>query len=246
MKKKINFTGRVKIPANELSALVNHENGTISDFKINLDRLRQFSPEAAMFLEVGAAGSLNTARLSLGRVDGYVNGKTYQVDQGLEEREFLTLKIVETSGKILGVGGFRPSGTEGGDTESLLSFVARDLGSIPWMVQFEPSPILCINKNIPNARQLFHDQPQMRAVVLPVALRSIYEYIYFIGEEDPEEEGSWAKDWINMAGYYNGNEEVPVRGKASEEDVQMWIQDVISDFCDSHGLLETLVAEEEV
>jgi len=197
-----------------------------------------------IFIDSETSGSLSSSRIDLGCIQDFQGGQTFKIEGGLENWDTLTIKIVEDSGKILGRGRFRPIGKGGAETESLLSFRIKDLGSIPWKLEFYPTLSLYVNSRIPEGRNFFQTHPLIMAIILPEVVRSIYRHIYFFSEVDFTEDGTWVSDWMGLAAAYNGNEEIPERS-APEEEIKIWIEGLVEDFSSSHQFVEDILGVKE-
>lgn len=105
MIKRVNFTGRRRVPRDRVEIKVFEGQPRRFDATINLDGLR-FLPNAAVYLEATCAGSSVIRRFSFGEVGAIQPPTERELADVNGENVFFTLKVVDRAerfGRILGL-----------------------------------------------------------------------------------------------------------------------------------------------
>lgn len=132
----------------------------------------------------------------------------------------------------------RPIGAD--NVESLIQMEPADLGQRLWLLQFNDTdgPVLKFNQKVfPNAQGVDSYLP-FRALVLPEALRQVFEWI-LIDPKDLEDEttprGMWTA-WMTALG-------VPIPPPEEDEERAEWVDDAATRFADRFAFADMLAAE---
>lgn len=137
----------------------------------------------------------------------------------------------------------RPVGDDddGVGRDSLLSLKSKDLGQIPWMVEYPESeegiPKLIINNRIPEAMERLSSDPVFQALVFPAAIRDILARI-LVEDEDRGDDESWQTKWIDHGASLAG-ESCPDYGVATSRTV--WIQEAARGFCERFAIADRML-----
>lgn len=247
MKRRLNFTGKKKIPAKNIQIQIIRDNGVIKTFdaKINL-RTMDLPQDAAVFVE--AYYRLNRKRFNFGTVGTIIQPPDTGIsDLGKTENLSFRVKVVEKSGKygliLAEADTIRPKGETGPDSQiqSILpSEFGSDLGQQIWRLRYDSQePILEFNKNIPNIRSLAKSDTGFFFYVYPQVIRELLTYmllVEFVDPLDPAEE--WQKNWLDFARTVYP-ENYPDQWKRdipeSKGEILAWIENVVTDFSMSHA-----------
>jgi len=246
MKRRINFTGKKKIPSKNIQIRIIRDNGQIKTFdaKINLQGM-DLPQDAAVFVE--AYYRLNRDRFNFGNVGNIIQPQNTDIsDLGKTENLSFRVKVVDESGKygliLAETDKIRPKGEDGSDSQiqSILpSEFDRDLGQQIWRLRYDSQePILEFNKNIPNIRSLAKSDTTFFFYVYPQVIRELFTYmllVEFVDPLDPTDE--WHKNWLDFAKKVYP-EDYPDQFKQdipeSKEDILNWIDSVVNEFSMSH------------
>ena len=121
----------------------------------------------------------------------------------------------------------------------ILSVDFEDIGKQIWNVEFnDDQPVLMVNENIPNIRNIVKSDPRFFLYVYPAVIRKIFTHMIFIeGVPDKEDSESWHKDWFDFAKRYINDTETPEcldphKTQAfDKEEVISWIDKIVGEFC---------------
>lgn len=247
MRRRINYTGRRKIPKEEVSIILNKDDHTIRSFnvKINLDGFN-FPPDAKIYID--AYHRTEIKRYDFGTVENIVQPHDTGL-AGLAYPENLKFRIliVDESGQhgliLAHADGIKP--TSDLDMKSILPVDFIDIGQQIWRVDFtgdSGSPILVINKKIPNIETIVKSDPQFIMYVYPAVIREVLTHIVFAdGVESPSDPSiEWHSDWLNFSRRVLPGEGPPeilgpwednFDGDAAKE----WINKVVEEFSASRN-----------
>lgn len=238
MLRKLNFTERAKVPRAAIRIDLRRDaDGTlVFDPHLSLDGSAA-SAEARVFLEA-------YYRTSYMRFDcGTVGAPVIPAQRRLTEIDSdncvrFRLKIVEGHHKIVAVADDllvclrKP---EAGARTPLLPVNFTNLGDLVWRLDFDVSGVVLeLNNRIDGIETLAKGDPRFLALVYPAAVREILTRIVLIeGHELAEESEEWWGLWVRWASRYAPP---PLGGDA--EDLQSWIDDVVSGFAAQQNLVE--------
>ena len=241
MKRRINFTQRKKIPQKNINITLIRENEDIKSFNaiINLQGLA-LPFDAKVFIE--AYYRTDRKRFDFGTVSNIVEPQNTDLsDLGNLENLSFRIKVVDTTtkyGLILAEADKINPHKEDGEEEKIQSILATefncDLGHQIWRINFLSSPILELNKNIPNIRSLAKSDPAFFFYVYPQVIKEVLTYMFFIESFDPDESAEeWFINWFEFAkNIYQ--ESVPKKLNPSDPDSRLeileWIDKVVFEF----------------
>lgn len=127
---------------------------------------------------------------------------------------------------------------EGGARKSLLRVSTRDLGHLPWKLEFQIGdyPLLVINNEIDAGKSLARSNHFFQALVFPAVLETILRRIlmedeeYMPGNDEEEEEDAWKEAWLEFAGTLPGNSRLPPNEELDREQREFWIEESVAVF----------------
>ncbi|MEW5893571.1 MAG: hypothetical protein AB1697_10555 [Pseudomonadota bacterium] len=245
IQRRINHTGRIRIDKSRVEILLEGEPGSQRfTATVNFDGL-DLPPGAPVHIEA-------YQRYALQRFDcGTVATFSLPPDSRLTELDGdlpiqFRVKVVDTAGPdgrlLAAVRGIRASNEQpdAEGREKLLPVVSRDMGELPWRVNFQEDsvPELALNNRIPGCIERIRHDPSFQAMVFPAAVRSILSWIYWRDLANNGEE--WVTRWLVFAGVIAG-EEAPKGDDPTE--VESWIEDVVNAFSRKHNLCTRLVGQ---
>jgi hypothetical protein len=125
---------------------------------------------------------------------------------------------------------------EGGARKSLLRVSKRDLGHLPWKLEFPSGdyPLLVINNEIDAGISLPRSNPLFQALVFPVVLEVILRRILideeFMPGNEYDEDDAWKEAWLEFAGTLPGNSRLPVNEDIDKDQKEFWIEESVATF----------------
>jgi hypothetical protein len=242
MLRTFNYTGRQRIHQNEASFHVESSPGASPSFSAAINLVKKNYPEdASIYIDVWYKETRQ--RFFFGTVAHVTPPDSTSLDSvELTESIQFRVMVVDEKGKhalLLGEGTFRIAGEDPDeqDRKSLVSVLARDLGPLPWKVEFdeETRPMLCINRNIPNPIEKMRSDPVFQALVLPAAMREIFPRVIFSDDVDPDSEVY--RQWTAFALTFTDQSPDDLDGEAQQD----WIDDVVHEFCVNFDLVDRLI-----
>jgi hypothetical protein len=247
MKRRLNYTGRKKIERENVSINFIRKNGAIVAFtfnKLDLSNLKLPS-EAKVYVEVyyrtdlkrfdfGTAGSIS--------YPSYCDLKDMAYPENVK---FRILVVNPADGKLLAHAD-RISPEEPAERKTILPVEFSDLGNEIWRVEYEGdegSPILVINRRIPNIQNIAKQDSQFMMYVYPQVIREVLTHMVFVDRVDSATEPStdWHGEWLNFIRQLgvespetliNDDENF---SKEDKEDALRWINSAVKAFCDSYS-----------
>jgi hypothetical protein len=250
IKRRINFTGRKKIPHSAISvALLPLESSQPLRATASLDIGSLAFPETAavvfeayqrsqgMRFELGTVGNTNIpSEFSLD-----------EIDPG--DSVLFRLKVVETSdpqGLLLGAANrVRPESTETPDgRRSLFPVDTLDLGPETWRVRVtEAGPRLQLHFRLPQLLTRLEQDPLVQGIILPQALRQVLERLVADPVDDETDEIPWKLDWLR---YCSETLHMEDPTDLVDEAREGWVSDAVRKFartCDFVGRIRRQLAE---
>jgi hypothetical protein len=243
MLRKMNFTERAKIPRSAVRIALRRETDGVLAFDPTLDLSGiAVASEARVYIEAhyrtsymrfdcGTAGDLTmpeNRRLAEIDSSNVVRFRVKIVDNTTNER-----RIVAAADDIT----VSAESNEDGARVSLLPVEFRDLGDVPWDVQFEASgPVLELNNRIDGIERLARNDATFFALVYPAAVREILTRILIVDAyEATDESDEWWSLWMRWA-----RDLTDVALPEDPDDRSAWIGEVVAGFCGRHRLVEKM------
>jgi len=245
MKRRLNFTGRRRIPQKNVSVcLIKDKQGNVVSFNATIDLNGLGFPSDAK-VYVDAYRRYELRRFEFGTV-GNISPPSDTSLMGLTSPENMRFRILVvdesgTHGKILGLAEVTPEAPK--DIKPILDVEFRDIEQRIWKIEFigdEGSPRLVINKKIPNAENMARYDPRFVMDVYPAVLKEILTYMMFIEGIDSIQDPSvdWHKNWLEFAKTMhpeNMPTEIYKPGENNDPGIRKewldWFDEVVDEFC---------------
>jgi hypothetical protein len=244
MIKRVNFTGRRRIPRTQVHIEVHDGKPRTFDAVIELD-VASLPPHAGVFLEAMCAGSTVIERFDCGLVERLKPLQRRQLREVEGENVFFTLKVIDRSerfGRILGIAeNIRPerSGKQtAAGRRGILPIEPRDLGEELWRLEWREHDVyLLVNNQVPGLVDRSRGDPLFYALVYPEVVRSVLrraieENVDLNGEDD----GRWPTLWQRFGRQLHPQKSEPPKPDDAQEDRDEWVDEVVQAFCDSHQM----------
>lgn len=239
MIRKLNFTGRKKIPKSQISIGIRQGEDNTKSFtaELNLNDLN-LPPNAEVYVEAYRRHAY--MRFPFGTVENLIipeerslvsfnPGETPRFRVKVVDRTAGLGKIVASADKIFPNLGDTPA-TE---RDFLLPVEHKDLGDQVWHLELkDDGPVLELNDRIGNLRQSARSDETFFSLVYPDIVRRVLT-MTLIGENqsDPDcDEDDWQSQWLKFACSFPGIDDPP-SAIASSMEKEEWVEDVVNAFC---------------
>ncbi len=248
MIRRFNYTGRKKIPRAQISITLYEAEGKKLAFDASVDFKGIILPQDGnIFIEAYRRAYLK--RYECGSVRDPRFPKN-EILEGLDSDSLVRfrLKVVDKKGRIVAIADkispHRLDKEEPANRLCLLHVDFLDLGQLIWRLDLDGDwPILLLNKNVENIREIARSDLTFLALVYPEIVRQIlYKTVVDEDHTDPETDGEedWMSAWLRFALSLVGRKQLPPSGE-SEPVIQeklKWIDEVVDAFCSNHQTLE--------
>lgn len=244
MIKRLNFTGRKRIPRDRVDIEVYDGTPRAFDARIMLENIK-LPPDAAVFLEASCAGSNVIQRFDYGRVGAIAAPQNPLLSEIEGENVFFTLKIVDQTerfGRILGVAeNIRPerAGTQtAAGRRGILPIEEVELKQELWKLEFgEHDVCLLVNKNVPGIVDRVCSDPAFYAVVYPEVIRHVLQRAIAENVDLEEADDRWPVLWLKFGRSLHPERQEPPTPDDTEGREE-WVEEVVSRFCEQHALAD--------
>lgn len=243
--RRINFTERQRIRRDDVNIILRRDDRGAIHFDMSLDLSSyRFAPDARLFVEAYRQTTLmrfdfGTTSVQAPPVDRYL------ADFESEAEVMFRVRVTAVSarpGVLLGEADqLRPRNPDDEPDKriSLLPPVPDELGEEIWRVDFEPTPILLVNRHLPDWKQTVRSEA-FRAFVYPAAFKEVIRRILFLESHTSTEDMSdWRSRWLLFATRVPGAGGVP---KARDE-YDDWIENAAAAFARQFTLRSRYVKE---
>lgn len=244
MKRKFNYTGRKKIERGRVIINPIRENDSVVGFIHNKLDLNDMNLPSDGLIYAEAYYRTELKRFYVGTVARIEHSNFSLVDMAYTENLHFRILVVDPSdNKILAhADGISPDSPS--ERKPILPVEFRDLSNEAWRVTFdgeEDSPILLINKKIPNIEYLARNDPHFFVYVFPAVIREILTHMIFIQKIDSVDDPSvdWHADWLRFVRNI-GVETVEI---LEEENIKnnikeaiKWVDKVVEQFCNNYHM----------
>ena len=254
-KKRINHTGRKKILRDAIDIELHSASMgepvmatprlDLSEMKLPDDAavvIEAYHKSSGMRFDCGTVGNMNLPpKLELDQFDPSVS-------------ILFRIKVVDTDqhpGRLVASAErIRPrSDEEEKGRRSIFPIKELDLGHEVWRTDLDQDagPVLKLNYRIPGFKQAILDNPMMRGLLLPAALRPVLEEIARNPAFDEDDEADWKRDWVTFCRDQLGADPDDI-DRSDEEGKETWIRSATQKFCQDIGFVDAIVAsmKEEV
>ena len=249
MIKRVNFTGRRRIPRSRIDIEIYDGQPRTFDAAIDLDEIA-LPPQAAVFLEAMCAGSNAVERFEFGEVQDIRPPANRELTEIEGRNVFFTLKVVDRTerfGRILGIAeNIRPE-RAGKDTvagrQGILPIEAVDLGAELWKLDFRENHVcLLVNEKIPDMRDRVRSDPLFYAAVYPAVVRQVLAHAIREDAEPDEEDDRWPVMWLQFGRSLHPARQESPRSNEDPETIDEWVDEVVRVFCEKHALRDKYAA----
>lgn len=249
MIKRVNFTGRRRIPRDRVHIEVFDGKPRRFNATINLTD-SELLPHAAVFLEAMCAGSNVVERFVCGEVGDLKPLQNRALEEVEGENVFFTLKVVDRTerfGRILGLAeNIRPE-RAGKQTAAgrrgILPIEPKDLGEELWRLEFRDHDVfLLVNKDIPGLVDRARSDPTFFSLVYPEVVRRVLREAFEQGVEIDEEDDRWPIMWLRFGKGLHPIGEAPPTGREQQDEWDEWIDDVVKSFSELHSMKSKYLA----
>lgn len=247
-KRRINSTGRKRISRENIEIRLLANKGAALRASAKLDLSEHNFPADAL-LSIEAYRRSTGMRFDCGTIGAPRVPEEFVLDQIDPGGSVLfRVKVAEGDGergRLLGSAEriHALSEDENKDRRALFPVRPWNLGEQVWKVEIEPGsrPVLLVNRDIPDIKQLLRDNPLVIGSIFPAAFRIVLEVLVSGDNEDDadEDEGTtgWQDDWLKFC---NDKLGITERPPADREDRLMWIDTAVERFCREFGFVSTI------
>jgi len=237
MIRRLNFTGRRKIPRSRVTIRLEPEAGGPPVFRAEYDlHGLGFPGEASVFVE--AYNALSYMRFAFGTVARRADPPSTRLDE-VTRRPLprFRLKVVDRrkrAGLLLGVADqilpLRPDEDES-RRQPLLPVHFTDLGDRVWRLDLDDWPVLELNSRIEVIREVARSDEAFLALVYPEVVRRILRRAVITERQtDPEfDDSDWTTLWLRYA--CTLPEISPPPADASTAEAEAWVEEAVEAFC---------------
>ena len=245
MIKRVNFTGRKRIPRTLVDIAVYDGSPRTFDARLDLASL-DLPDDSAVYLEAMCAGSNAVQRFDFGKVSAITPPVAPKLSDIDGENVFFTLKVVDTTqrfGRILGIAeNVRPE-RAGEQTatgrKGILPIEERDLGQELWRLEFRQADVfLLVNKNMTGMVDRICSDPGVYSVIYPAVVRSVLQRAIAENGDIEDEDDNWKKLWLQFGKKLHPELAPPPGAEDAAEDIDEWVDEVVNSFCTEHRLLD--------
>lgn len=243
-KRRLNSTGRKRIPQNKIDArILPSIAGEPLRAKLDIDlESLDLPPSAALSVEAyhrSSAMRFDCGTVAVKKIPEPL--VLNELDQSggilfrikIVDREGVTGKILASADRV------RPL-IEGEDKDrrSIFPVEYRDLGQEIWRVDIDDDagPFLLLNSKIPALMHVISENHLLAGAMLPAAFRIVLSYLVNDPSVD-EDEGSWKTDWIRFCSEGLGIEDEP--DELEDDDArELWVADAVRRYCEARTFVD--------
>ena len=237
MKRRLNFTGRIRIAHSDISIKLIPSSD--SPLKFTADRnLQDYSlpADALVYLEAYLGRSYMRfcwGTVAKSRFLGTENELT-EIEQSA--RVLFRVKVVgtgpTTNGMLLAQA---DRITVDASEQPILPVKYADLNEIVWQLDFEDdAPFLVVNNRIEGMNDIVRFDPSFAALVFPTSLRTVLHRMLDERSEDGDDEQPWVENWITFARTLT---DASLPDSNDFDQRQRWIDDSVNAFSKKNRLL---------
>jgi len=243
--RRINFTKRQRIRRDDVKIILGHSDRDLACFDASLDlESYGFPGDARIFVEAYRQTTL--MRFDFGTVSLQAPpADRYLADFESEVEVMFRVRVTAVSvrpGMLLGEADqIRPRSTEDVADRRipLLPPVPAELGEEVWRVDFEATPILQVNRNLPDWKETVRSEA-FRAFVYPAAFKEIIcRILYLEGHTTTEDISNWRSRWLRFATGIPGVGGVPRK----REEFDDWVDSAAAAFARQFSLRSRYAGE---
>lgn len=241
MRRRFNYTGRQRIKQKHVTISISEDSDHLHKFYADMDLSDYSLPEdSKIWVEAYDRNAIMRFPFGIAESPAAETETTLTSFQG-NDSYYFRVKVVDTehqSRLIASADGISPLRYDDEDKrKSLLRVVTRDLGFVPWKLEFYENdyPLLVINNNIDAGVSLARSNNYFQALVFPTILHQILSKILIEDAYRPSKEYDnddvWKEGWIHFAGSLPGNSPFDDSENKSDDEIGNWIEDSVEMFC---------------
>ena len=245
MIKRVNFTGRKRIPRDRISIEVFDGEPRTFDASIDVSDLG-FLGDAEVVIEATCAGSSLVKRFEFGTVENHSIPPDRELSLLTGKNIIFGVKVIDRTkkiGSILGICKNANPVSKGKQTASgrqgILPVELAPLGDELWKIEFkEHNTFLLINEDIPELRERMRYDPSFKPLILPEIIRKILNRAIEenVDIEEEEDDDRWPIIWLRFGQGLHSDQSHPPFTNDAREVRDEWIDDVVVAFCREHSL----------
>ncbi len=239
--RRFNYTDCIRIHQEDVRVeLTRDTEQPVAVAAVDLARY-ELPPESSIILEAYADWTL--MRFSLGRVSA-PTGVTDLVLDEFDSPEGIRFRL-----KVLGTG--EQDGLILAEADRIVPVAAEpiregrsfvivrpeDLGGVPWKLDLaESGPVLQVDSSFSDWHSVVRSMA-FRSLVLPAVLRDML--LKAVDEGVDDEDGSWTNHCFALASHLGFGD--PPSPSSDTDEIDEWVDDVVSRFCRSHDLMDQAI-----
>ena len=253
MRRRFNYTNRQRIRRNDLAFTIaeDEEGGPKFYADINLKNY-SLPPDAKVWVEAYDRNALMRFPFgSVGEPKSEID--TILTDFAGTDSYYFRVKVVDKlhRSRLFAVAdSVSPVRRDEDETsKSLLRVTTRDLGPVPWKLEYPVSdhPLLVINNCIDAGKSLARSNLFFQALVLPAIFEQVLRRILLEDEyhpaAEPDNDDMWKEGWLEFAGSLPGSTRLPTDREMSDDDQKKWIEDARDGFCEKINAINKVRSE---
>ena len=255
--RRLNFLNRVKIQQQDIRIRLD-VNGPVKRFRAELQLGEyKFPPDARICVE--AKQLLETIRYEAGTIESPVPATFHDCSRLRGERIIFNVLVLDAeTARILGsASAVRPLKPDDQEDENSIPLLPVDasgrVSPLVWQIDYtdtdqeghSDAPVLKVDSDAAKQSAAFFMQdPTVRALVLPSAMREVLTRVLVIdrSEYDPESR-SWRSSWIRFATRLAGEEPPDPDAPNGIEEADVWIGRAVSALADRGQLFSAYLKE---
>ncbi len=244
-KRRLNSTGRKKLRQDNVELyLLAPVDGEPLKARLNLKLDKLELPQAAA-ISVEAYQRSSSMRFDCGTVANKRIPEVFSLNEIDRTGSVLfRVKVVDSEGqqgKILASADrLRPT-SEADNTgrKSIFPVEYRDLGQEIWRVEIDDDagPVLLLNSKIPALMHRIQENPLLAGSILPVAFKTVLEFVVTNTAEDDEEGTGWKTEWLKFCDEGLGVTEHP-DDLPDTEARDSWVKNTVIKFCEARTFVD--------
>ncbi|QDU28886.1 hypothetical protein ETAA8_39920 [Anatilimnocola aggregata] len=245
MIKRVNFTGRRRIPRSKIDLQL--FDGTPRRFSANIQfEEGVFTSDAEVVLEATSAGSSIVERIACGTVGQLQQPQLRELKHIEQENVLFTLKVIDRSeqiGRLLGVADqLRPERSgepSSGGRRGILPIELADLGQEVWRLEFTDHDVLLqVNERLTDLKDRVRSDAMLYAIIYPDVIRRVLRAAIAENVEIDEDSDRWSVLWLRFGRDLHPLQTKPPATVDTSELIDEWIDEVATAFCNQHRLFD--------
>jgi len=242
MQRRFNYTNRQRIRRNDLVFSIFEDDQGLPKFHADIDLTDYGLPsDAKVWVETYDRNAFMRFPFGVAESPGNETPTTLEAFSGTDSFYF-RVKVVDKDARsrlLASADSISPVRHDDEDetAKSLLRVTTRDLGPVPWELEFPVAdhPLLVINNQIDAGKSLARSNQFFQALVFPAIVEQILRRILLEDEYKPsaeiDDDDMWKEGWLEFAGSLPGSSRMPTDQDISKDEIEKWIEDSRTAFC---------------